>query len=112
MTTDDPESYEAYFSQYQELGDTSTTTPFMSVATQSWTRSFLSNYGIYLLLLVWSFLVVLALQPSYLFRYDEERRTYSFLYQRYLWVSCVVYGSLCLCMFLWNRYGILAKKNN
>lgn len=110
MTNDDPESYDAYFSQYQELGDTSTNPTFLSNATHSWSRSFLSNYGIYLLLLVWSFLAVLALQPSYLFRYDEERRKYSFLYQRYVWVSFVVFGSLCLCMFLWNRYGIPTKK--
>ena len=105
------DTFEQLFSQFEELdpsgrGGTRCLQKEGGLSTTSWfsATSLFHQYGLYLLLLIWIFLGVLALQPSYLFRLDESTQKYKFLYRRYFMVCGIVYGSCLTLLLTWKQY--------
>lgn len=93
---------EELVAQFKQLESSSTssqgsgsgTSPFISMKPGSGDGQcahLMKNYGIYLLFLVWTIVMVAALQPSYLFTKDETTQKSQFLWKRYFLVVMIVY---------------------
>ena len=123
------ESYDHLLSQYQELdphgGSTSILSPsssafskknsgeandgrrpsmFSNPTTTWFSGKWIRFNSLPIFLFLWVFIGILVLQPYSLYQYQEEKRTYRFLFRRYLFMSVMCYSVLLAGIYLCSRW--------
>jgi len=65
------------------------------------------NYGIYLLFFIWILILIIVLQPSFLYQKIDENNKYKFLWKRFFITVIISYLTLILVYIGFKYY---AKK--
>lgn len=105
---DEDKNLEELMAQFRELEKSSIQLDKTGISSISGDHtkisSFFKSYGIYLLFFVWTFFLILALQPSYLFKKIENSDKYKFLWKRFLIVFLISYILLVICYIAFQYY--------
>jgi hypothetical protein len=69
----------------------SSSSPSVAARASTLVGSTFSNYGIYIVFFLYVLVMVIILQPSYLYSKDEETQQHRFLWKRFLIVLVIAY---------------------
>ena len=90
----------AEFKQLEGSGATATTT---GLNDSKYYLTLFKNYGIYLIFFIYTFILIIALQPFHLYQKDEEGDKYKFLWKRFIIVFIISY-SVLVGIYLFFKY--------
>lgn len=74
-----------------------------SLKDNKWKPS-IEKYGIYVLFFVYILLLIIILQPYWLYKKNDETQKYNFLWKRFFLILFLSYGSLLLIFFSFQYY--------
>lgn len=96
-------SLDHLMAQFRQLEKSSVSLETNGPSLVKW-NGYIKTYGIYALFFLWTFIVILALQPSYLFKKIEGSEKYKFLWKRFFLVLFIVYCALILTYLGFEYY--------
>jgi len=67
------------------------------------------RYGLYILFFLWVLILIIALQPSYLYKKNDETNKYDFMWKKFFSTLVIVYLSLIVLYLGFSYYA--PKKN-
>lgn len=67
---------------------------------------YIKKYGIYIILFIWIGIIIICLQPYYLYKLDENTNKYKFRYKRFFLMWIIIYV-LSIIIYLLNEKYIL-----
>lgn len=90
--------------QYKQLEKSSNPNSFNKIVDSDVKNNLFKNYGIYLIFFVWVLIIIISLQPSYLYKKNEETNKYNFLWKRFFITLIIIYSSFVIIYLLLKYY--------